>query len=347
MSFDGWLLILAFAALVAALARPMGAWLFALYDGRAIAVGGALERGFYRVAGVDPREDMGWRRYAVHVIVFSVAGTLLTYTWLRLQDALPLNPNGMKALDPHLAMNTAVSFVTNTNWQSYSGESTMSNLSQMAALATHNFLSAAAGIAVAFAVVRGFARREASGLGNFWVDLTRVTLYLLLPACIVYALVLVAGGVPQTFAGSVDAATLEGARQTLALGPVASQEAIKMFGTNGGGFFNANSAHPFENPSAWTNLLQLLSIFAIPAGLTHLFGRAVGDRRQGWAIFAAMLTLFRRRRRPRLLGGSGGQPHPPRARAPGRQHGGARRSASASPPPHCSPPSPPTRRAAR
>ena len=291
MTFNGWLLIAVVAALVVAMARPMGAWLFALYDGRRLP-GAAVERGFYRLAGIDPSAEMSWRQYAVHVLIFSFAGVLLTYAWLRSQGALPLNPLGYKALDPHLAMNTAISFITNTNWQSYSGESTMSNLSQMAALTVHNFLSAATGIAVAFAVVRGFARREASGLGNFWADLTRVMLYLLMPVSIVYALVLVAGGVPQTFAGSVVATTLEGAKQTLVLGPVASQEAIKMLGTNGGGFFNANSAHPFENPSAWTNLLQMLSIFAIGAGMTSLFGRAVGDRRQGWAIFAAMFVLF-------------------------------------------------------
>ena len=291
MTFNGWLLIAIVAALVVAMARPMGAWLFALYDGRRLP-GAAVERGFYRLAGIDPAAEMSWRQYAVHVLIFSFAGVLLTYAWLRSQGALPLNPLGYKALDPHLAMNTAISFITNTNWQSYSGESTMSNLSQMAALTVHNFLSAATGIAVAFAVVRGFARREASGLGNFWADLTRVMLYLLMPVSIVYALVLVAGGVPQTFAGSVVATTLEGAKQTLVLGPVASQEAIKMLGTNGGGFFNANSAHPFENPSAWTNLLQMLSIFAIGAGMTSLFGRAVGDRRQGWAIFAAMFVLF-------------------------------------------------------
>ena len=291
MTFNGWLLIAVVAALVVAMARPMGAWLFALYDGRRLP-GAAVERGFYRLAGIDPAAEMSWRQYAVHVLIFSFAGVLLTYAWLRSQGALPLNPLGYKALDPHLAMNTAISFITNTNWQSYSGESTMSNLSQMVALTVHNFLSAATGIAVAFAVVRGFARREASGLGNFWADLTRVMLYLLMPVSIVYALVLVAGGVPQTFAGSVVATTLEGAKQTLVLGPVASQEAIKMLGTNGGGFFNANSAHPFENPSAWTNLLQMLSIFAIGAGMTSLFGRAVGDRRQGWAIFAAMFVLF-------------------------------------------------------
>ena len=291
MTISGWILIAVYAALLVAMARPMGAWLFALYDGRRLP-GNIVERGFYAVAGIDPDDDMTWRRYAAHVIAFSFAGVLLTYALLRLQGALPLNPLGFKALDPHLAMNTAISFITNTNWQSYSGESTMSNFSQMVALTVHNFLSAATGIAVAFAVVRGFARREATGLGNFWADLTRVTLYLLLPVSIVYALVLVAGGVPQTFAGSTVATTLEGAKQTLVLGPVASQEAIKMFGTNGGGFFNANSAHPFENPSAWTNFVQMLSIFAIGAGLTHLFGRAVGDRRQGWAIFAAMFVLF-------------------------------------------------------
>jgi len=291
MTVNGWLLIAVYVALLIAMAKPMGSWLFALYDGRALP-GRVVEHGFYRLAGIDPDAEMSWRQYAIHVLIFSFAGVLLTYALLRVQGMLPLNPLGMKAVDPHLAMNTAISFITNTNWQSYAGESTMSNLTQMVALTVHNFLSAATGIAVAFAVVRGFARREASGLGNFWADLTRVTLYLLLPVSIVYALVLVAGGVPQTFDGSVVATTLQGVKQTLVLGPVASQEAIKMFGTNGGRFFNANSAHPFENPSAWTNLLQMLSIFAIGAGMTSLFGRAVGDRRQGWAIFAAMFVLF-------------------------------------------------------
>ena len=295
MTFQGWLLIALFTAAVVAITKPAGLWLHALYDGRRTplhVVLGPVERGFYRLAGIDPDADMDWRRYAVHVLVFSFAGVLLTYAFQRLQNVLPLNPQGFGPVDPHLAMNTAISFITNTNWQSYSGESTMSHLTQMAGLATHNFLSAATGIAVAFAVIRGFARRESHGLGNFWADLTRVTLYLLLPACIVYAVVLVAGGVPQTLAGSVVATTLEGARQTLALGPVASQEAIKMLGTNGGGFFNANSAHPFENPSAWVNFVQMVSIFALGAGLTWTFGRAVGDQRQGWAIFAAMLLLF-------------------------------------------------------
>ncbi len=295
MTFQGWLLIALFTLAVIAITKPMGVWLFALYEGRRTplhAVLAPVERGFYALSGVNPHEEMSWRRYAVHVLVFSFVGTLLSYALLRLQAMLPMNPNGFPALVPHLAMNTAVSFVTNTNWQSYSGESTMSNLSQMVALTVHNFLSAATGIAIAFAVVRGFARREASGLGNFWADLTRLSLYLLLPASIVYAIVLIAAGVPQTFAGSVIATTLEGAKQTLILGPVASQEAIKMFGTNGGGFFNANSAHPFENPSALTNFLQMVSIFSLGAGLTWVFGKAVGNNRQGWAIFTAMLLLF-------------------------------------------------------
>ena len=295
MTVQGWLLIAVFTALVIAITKPMGAWLYALYEGRRTplhVVLGPVERGFYALAGVDPEAEMSWRRYAVHVILFSAAGALLLYAQQRLQAGLPLNPQGFPAVSEHLSFNTAISFVTNTNWQSYSGESTMSHLTQMAGLAVHNFLSAATGIAIAFAVIRGFARKEASGLGNFWADLTRVTLYLLIPACIVYALVLVALGVPQTLVGSVTATTLEGAKQVLALGPVASQEAIKMLGTNGGGFFNANSAHPFENPNALSNLLQMLSIFAIGAGLTWTFGKAVGSTKQGWAIFATMLILF-------------------------------------------------------
>ena len=295
MTFQGWLLIALFTLAVVAITKPVGVSLFALYEGRRTPLHRVLEpveQLFYALSGVNANEEMSWRRYAVHVLVFSFFGTLLTYALLRLQAVLPMNPNGFPALVPHLAMNTAVSFVTNTNWQSYSGESTMSNLSQMVALTVHNFLSAATGIAVAFAVIRGFARREATGLGNFWADLTRLSLYLLLPVSIVYAIVLIAAGVPQTFAGSVIATTLEGAKQTLILGPVASQEAIKMFGTNGGGFFNANSAHPFENPTALTNFIQMLSIFSLGAGLTWVFGKAVGNSRQGWAIFTAMLLLF-------------------------------------------------------
>ena len=295
MTVQGWLLIGLFTALLVAITKPFGLWLFALYEGRRTplhVVLAPVERGFYALSGIDPAEEMTWRRYAVHVILFSVFGALSLYALMRLQAGLPINPQGFAGLSEHLSFNTAISFVTNTNWQSYSGESTMSNLTQMAGLAVHNFLSAATGIAIAFAVIRGFARKEAMGLGNFWADLTRVTLYLLLPACLVYAVVLVVLGVPQTLAGSVTATTLEGAKQVLALGPVASQEAIKMLGTNGGGFFNANSAHPFENPSALSNLLEMLSIFSLGAGLTYVFGKAVGNTRQGWAIFAAMLILF-------------------------------------------------------
>jgi K+-transporting ATPase ATPase A chain len=295
MTVEGWLLIAVFVGILLALTKPMGLWLFALYEGRQTPLHvalGPVERGFYKLSGINPNEDQSWRRYAVHMLIFNGVLLLLTYVLLRAQALLPLNPLGYGAPSEHLAFNTAVSFTTNTNWQSYGGESTMSNLSQMLALTIHNFLSAATGIALAFALFRGFARRSATGIGNFWADMTRVTLYLLLPISIVYALFLIASGVPQTLAGSVDVATLEGVKQTLALGPVASQEAIKMLGTNGGGFFNANSAHPFENPTALTNLLQMLSIFVIGFGLTYTFGKAVGNTRQGWAILAAMLVLF-------------------------------------------------------
>ncbi|MBZ9646244.1 potassium-transporting ATPase subunit KdpA [Sphingobium sp. 3R8] len=295
MTLQGWLLIAAFIGLLLALAKPVGLWLFALYEGRRTplhAVLGPVERGFYRLSGVDPAQEQGWRRYAVHMLLFNLALALFTYAVLRLQGLLPLNPMGFAGTSDHLAFNTAISFATNTNWQSYAGESTLSNLSQMLGLAIHNFLSAATGIALAFALFRGFARRNATTIGNFWADMTRVTLYLLLPLCILYALFLIASGVPQTLAGSVDVTTLEGAKQGLALGPVASQEAIKMLGTNGGGFFNANSAHPFENPSALTNFMQMLSILVIGAGLTFTFGKAVGNTRQGWAILAAMMTIF-------------------------------------------------------
>ncbi|WP_447762853.1 potassium-transporting ATPase subunit KdpA [Sphingopyxis panaciterrae] len=295
MTASGWALILLFVVIVAALARPMGMWLFALYEGRTTPlhrVFGPIERAFYRLAGIDPTEEQGWRRYALHMLLFNLALLLFTYAVLRLQGVLPGNPQGFGAVGADGAFNTAVSFATNTNWQWYSGETTLSNLSQMLGLTIHNFLSAATGIAIAFALFRGFARREMKTIGNFWADTTRITLYLLLPICIVYAIFLIASGVPQTLAGSIDATTLEGVKQTIALGPVASQEAIKMLGTNGGGFFNANSAHPFENPTALTNLVQMLSIFAIGVGLTWCFGKAVGDTRQGWAILAAMGVLF-------------------------------------------------------
>ena len=295
MTFQGWFLILGFVAVLLLATKPVGSWLFALYEGRRTPlhlVIGPVERGFYSLAGVDPEAEQSWRRYALHMLLFNVALMAFTYAVLRLQGVLPGNPQGLAGLSPPLAFNTAISFTTNTNWQSYGGESTMSNLSQMLGLTIHNFMSAATGIALAFALFRGFARRSASTIGNFWADATRVTLYLLLPLCIIYTLFLIASGVPQTLAAVVDVDTLEGARQSILLGPVASQEAIKMLGTNGGGFFNANSAHPFENPTALTNFVQMLSIFAIGFGLTWCFGKAVGNTRQGWAILSAMLILF-------------------------------------------------------
>ena len=291
----GWILIGLFFALTFAMARPFGAWLFMTYEGhppRYLAFLAPVERALYRIAGVDPDKEQGWRGYAIAMLLFSVAGILLTYAIERLQFYLPLNPQGFSGVPAPVAFNTAVSFITNTNWQSYAGEATMSNFTQMAGLAVHNFLSAATGIAIAFALIRGFARRETKTIGNFWADVTRITLYILLPVSIGYALVLVALGIPQTLAGPVTATTVEGAKQVIALGPVASQIAIKMFGTNGGGFFNANAAHPFENPNDISNFLQMLSIFALGAGLTWTFGKAVGNAKQGWAILTAMMILF-------------------------------------------------------
>src|SRR5579885_686905 len=251
-----------------------------------------VERFIYRLCGVHPATEMTWAEYSSAVVWFSLAGMVLLYALERLQGFLPLNPQGFGAIAADLAFNTAASFTTNTNWQAYSGEQAMSYLTQMAGLAFHNFVSAATGIAVAIALIRGFVRRSARTLGNFWFDLVRATLWILLPLSIVLALVLVWQGVPQNFSPYVHVHTLEGKEQVIAQGPVASQESIKELGTNGGGFFSANSAHPYENPTALTNLLQMLAIFAIGAGLTHTFGKMVGDRRQGWALFAAMAFLF-------------------------------------------------------
>lgn len=291
----GWFLIGLFFVLTFAMARPFGAWLFELYEGRPpryLAFLAPVERALHRIGGVNPDKEQGWRAYTIAMLVFSMAGILFTYAIERLQFYLPLNPQGFSGVPAPVAFSTAISFVTNTNWQSYAGESTMSNLTQMAALTVHNFLSAATGVAIAFALIRGFARKESRTIGNFWADLTRITLYILLPVSVVYALVLVALGIPQTLTGSVTATTMEGAKQLIALGPVASQVAIKMFGTNGGGFFNANAAHPFENPNDISNFIQMLSIFALGAGLTWTFGKAVGNTKQGWAILAAMMILF-------------------------------------------------------
>jgi len=295
MTFIGWLQILLFCGIVLALVKPLGAYMARVFAGERTFLSPVLvpvERGLYALAGTSEREEQRWTAYAVAMLAFNLAGLLLLYALQRLQGALPLNPAGMPDVAPELAFNTAVSFVTNTNWQNYGGESTMSYLTQMAGLTVQNFVSAATGMAIAVALIRAFAGASGKTIGNFWVDMTRATLYVLLPVCVVLTLAYVALGVPQTFGPYVEATTLEGARQTIALGPVASQLAIKMLGTNGGGFFNANSAHPFENPDVLSNMLQMVSIFAIGAAFTNVFGRMVGNQRQGWAILAAMGVLF-------------------------------------------------------
>ncbi|MGA8711675.1 MAG: potassium-transporting ATPase subunit KdpA [Roseiarcus sp.] len=294
MTLVGWLQIALVLALVVACSVPLSAFMARVYSGERTLLStvlGPVERGFYRLAGVDPAREQDWYGYAIAMVVFSVAGFLSLYALQRLQNFLPLNPRGFDAVPPDLAFNTSDSFITNTNWQNYSGETTMSHLTQMLGLTVHNFLSAATGLAMAFALVRGFARSSATTVGNFWVDMTRVTLYILLPISLVGALIFVALGMPQTLAGAVDATTLEGAKQTISIGPVASQEIIKELGTNGGGFFNANSAHPFENPNAWTNILEIWALLLIPVASVLAFGRIVGDVRQGRAILAAMAVF--------------------------------------------------------
>ena len=295
MTVNGWIQIAIFCLAILVCVKPLGAYMARLFDGERTWMSPLLapiERGIYRLCGIDPAEEQHWTRYTVAMLVFSLAGFVLLYAMQRLQLLLPYNPQHMGAVGPDLAFNTSVSFITNTNWQAYAGETTMSYLVQMLGLTVHNFLSAATGIALAIALIRGFARRSSQALGNFWVDLTRATLYVLLPLAIVVALILVWQGVPQNFGSYTNAITLEGAKQLIAQGPVASQEAIKMLGTNGGGFFNANSAHPFENPTALTNLLEMWSLLVIAAALTHTFGRLVKDTRQGWAIFAVMALLM-------------------------------------------------------
>ncbi|KGJ13452.1 potassium-transporting ATPase subunit KdpA [Paracoccus sanguinis] len=279
-----------FLAGLTVLGLALAPWMARVFDGR-VTLLAPVERALYRAAGVTGAGQR-WTGYAAAVLAFNAAGFVLLYLILRLQGWLPLNPQGFGAMSADQAFNTAVSFMTNTNWQSYGGETALSHFSQMAGLTVQNFVSAATGIAVAVAVIRGLAARSAADLGNFWVDLTRATLYLLLPGAILVALLLLWQGVPQNLAASVTATTLEGAQQVIAQGPVASQEAIKLLGTNGGGFFNVNSAHPYENPTALSNLIECLSILAIPAAFPFLFGRMVGDRRQGWAIYAAMAALF-------------------------------------------------------
>ncbi|KQP91892.1 potassium-transporting ATPase subunit KdpA [Methylobacterium sp. Leaf117] len=295
MTLNGWIQVALFCAVVLALVRPLGGYMTRVFQGERTLLSPVLapvERGLYRLAGLDARGEQGWRAYALSMLGFHALGFAALYGLLRLQDGLPLNPAGQGTVAPDLAFNTAASFVTNTNWQNYGGESTLSYLSQMLGLTHQNFLSAATGIALAVALVRGFSRASARTIGSFWVDLTRCTLYVLLPLCVLYTLFLVSQGVPQTLGPSIAATTLEGETQTLALGPVASQVAIKMLGTNGGGFFNANAAHPFENPTALSNFVQMVSIFALGAAMTNVFGRMVGDERQGWAILGAMGLLF-------------------------------------------------------
>ena len=321
MTTSAWGLLALFLTVLLVAAWPLGIWLARLSSGKLPVWMHRVEAPLYRLAGTSPEQSMNWKQYALSLLAFSALGVLAVYALQRLQAGLPLNPAGMTAVSPDSAFNTAVSFVTNTNWQGYAGESTMSYLTQMLALAVQNFLSAATGIAVVFALIRGFAARSTGVIGNFWVDVTRITTWLLVPLSLVFAVFLVGQGVIQNFDAYKDVTTIEvtsyqspkngpdgqplkdekgnpvmedmkAATQTLAMGPVASQEAIKMLGTNGGGFFNANSAHPYENPTALSNFLQMLAIFLIPAALCFAFGREVGDLRQGWAVLAAMTVMF-------------------------------------------------------
>jgi potassium-transporting ATPase potassium-binding subunit len=295
MTVIGWLQIILYCVIVVALVKPLGWYMTQVFNGERTFLSPVLrpvEAALYWISGVDERREQHWLTYTVSMLLFHVGGVLIIYALMRLQAFLPFNPAEQTAVAEDLSFNTAISFITNTNWQNYGGESTLSYLVQMLGLTHQNFLSAATGIVLAVALIRGFARASMRTIGNFWVDVTRCTLYILLPICIVYALFLVWQGMPQTLGAYVDATTLEGAKQTIAVGPVASQVAIKMLGTNGGGFFNANAAHPFENPTALSNFVQMISIFVLGAALTNVFGRMVGNQRQGWAILSVMGVLF-------------------------------------------------------
>ena len=295
MTAIGWGQILLYCVIIVAITPVLGAYMTRVFNGDRTWLSPILrpiEVGIYKISGVDERQEQHAVTYTVAMLLFHVGGFLILYVLMRAQQWLPFNPAGQTAVAPDLSFNTAISFITNTNWQNYGSESTMSYLVQMLGLTHQNYLSAATGIALAVALVRGFARHSARTVGNFWVDVTRCTLYVLIPLCVPYALFLVWQGIPQTLSNYIDATTLEGAKQTIAIGPVASQIAIKMLGTNGGGFFNVNAAHPFENPTALSNFVQMISIFAIGAALTNVFGRMVGNQRQGWAILAAMGVLF-------------------------------------------------------
>jgi potassium-transporting ATPase potassium-binding subunit len=295
MTAIGWIQILLFCVIIVAITPVLGAYMTRVFSGERTFLTPVLrpvEVAIYKLSGVDERHEQHAVTYTVGMLLFHVGGFLILYLLMRLQAGLPFNPAGQSAVAEDLSFNTAISFITNTNWQNYGGESTMSYLVQMLGLTHQNYLSAATGIVLAMALIRGFARHSARTVGNFWVDVTRCTLYVLIPICVPYALFLVWQGIPQTLGPYVDANTLEGAKQTIAVGPVASQIAIKMLGTNGGGFFNANAAHPFENPTALSNYVQIISIFALGAALTNVFGRMVGNQRQGWAILAVMGVLF-------------------------------------------------------
>jgi potassium-transporting ATPase potassium-binding subunit len=295
MTTIGWIQILLYCAIIVAITPVLGGYMTRVFSGERTFLAPALrpvEAAIYWAGGVDEKREQHWLTYTVAMLLFHVGGFLIIYVLMRLQAVLPFNPPEQSGVAPDLSFNTAVSFITNTNWQNYGGESTLSYLVQMVGLTHQNFLSAATGIVLAVALIRGFARASAKTVGNFWVDITRCTLYILIPICVPFALFLVWQGMPQTLGPYVDATTLEGAKQTIAVGPVASQVAIKMLGTNGGGFFNANAAHPFENPAALSNFVQIISIFALGASLTNVFGRMVGNQRQGWAILAVMGVLF-------------------------------------------------------
>ncbi|MGO9983961.1 MAG: potassium-transporting ATPase subunit KdpA [Rhodomicrobium sp.] len=295
MTLQGWAQIALYVFVIVLITRPLGWYMTRVFNGERVPLAPVLrpiERGLYWAGGIDETREQSWVAYAVSMLLFSIAGFVTLYVLQRFQASLPFNPQAQSAVTPDLAFNTSISFITNTNWQSYVPETTMSYLVQMAGLTVHNFLSAATGIALAMALVRGFSRRQSNTVGNFWVDMTRCTLYLLLPISIVVGLFFVWQGMPQNLHAYTDVTTLEGGKQLIAQGPVASQEVIKMLGTNGGGFFNANSAHPYENPNALTNFIQIVLIFSIGAALTNVFGRMVGDQRQGWAIFAVMGLLF-------------------------------------------------------
>src|ERR1700681_313298 len=291
MTAIGWIQIILYCAIIVALVKPLGWYMTRVFNGERSFLSPVLrpvEAGLYWIGGVDEKREQHWLTYTVAMLLFHVGGFLIIYGVMRLQAVLPFNPAGQSAVAEDLSFNTAISFITNTSWQNYDGESTLSYLVQMLGLTHQNFLSAATGIALAVALIRGFSRSSMRTIGNFWVDVTRCTLYVLLPICVVYTLFLVWQGIPQTLGAYVNATTLEGAKQTIPIGPVASQVAIKMLGTNGGGFFNANAAHPFENPTALSNFIQMISIFALGASLTNVFG----NQRQGWAILGVMGVLF-------------------------------------------------------